>query len=78
MRKQKKQQTKIMTQVVIALPVNALKGMSPLTVGHFSSSPSPLGDTQELTLAVIGRSDLFPCTKKRSWGNKLIIGITPE
>lgn len=74
----KEQQRESTEQVTFALPVNALDSMSSPIATHFSNSHTSLGELQELTPAVLGRSDLFPCTKKRSWGNTFIVRVAPE
>jgi len=75
-----KQQDESAEQIVFAVPVNALESLPLPTASHISSSPSSLGGMPDLTPTVTGRSDLFPCTKKRSWENNgtLIVQLAPD
>jgi len=78
MTKQTEKQAKQVGQVAFALPVNALEGMASSLASHFLHNPSALGDIQELTPVTLGRSDLFPCTKKKGWGSTLIVRVMPQ
>lgn len=72
------QQIEPANQVALAFPISVLEGTASSTTSHVSHNISSPGDIQDLTPAVLGRSDLFPCTKKRSWSNSLVVQLVAQ